>query len=261
MPEVFNSTTDSNDSKQNDGQSATSASSNSSAESNGSTKSTQSNESISPEAKDSSKQHHAKRSVDDYSDVMRYEKPTHNPLQAFATKPVNMFFDTQEKEEQIILLLRQSLITQIRWVLIALGMILFPFLFAGISPFGGIPTVYTSALLTLWYLMTFGYVLESFLSWFFNVYIITDERIIDVDFYSFIFKDVSNTKIINIEEVTAQTGGTLETIFNFGTVFIQTASATSRIEFNDVPQPSKVTRLLNELLLEEEQEKIDGRVQ
>ncbi len=243
MPEVFNSTSSTSkpqtDTAQDDANSET----------------------VEATAEDNTHSNEPKRSVDDYSDVMRYEKPTHNPLQAFATKPVNMFFDTQEKEEQIILLLRQSLITQIRWVLIALGMILFPFLFASISPFGGIPTVYTSALLTLWYLMTFGYVLESFLSWFFNVYIITDERIIDVDFYSFIFKDVSNTKIINIEEVTAQTGGTLETIFNFGTVFIQTASATSRIEFNDVPQPSKVTRLLNELLLEEEQEKIDGRVQ
>ncbi len=205
-------------------------------------------------------QEHHKRSIDEYSDVMRFEQPSRNPLLAFAAKPINVFFDTQEQEEQIILLLRQSLITQIRWVLITIGLSLFPFLIGALNVFQGLPGIYTAALTALWYLLTLGFALESFLSWFFNVYIITDERIIDVDFYSFIFKDVSNTKIINIEEVTAQTGGTLEAIFDFGTVFIQTASATSRIDFEDVPHPSKVTRLLNELLIEEEREEIEGRV-
>ncbi|HEX7018248.1 MAG TPA: PH domain-containing protein, partial [Patescibacteria group bacterium] len=111
-----------------------------------------------------------------------------------------------------------------------------------------------------WYLLITGFALESFLSWFFNVYIITDERVIDVDFLSLIYKNISSAKIDNIEDITAETGGAVRSIFNFGTVKIQTAGAATELEFEDVPHPAKVTRLLNELLLEEEREKIEGRV-
>src|SRR5690606_33517842 len=101
---------------------------------------------------------------------------------------------------------------------------------------------------------------ESFLTWFFHVFIITDERIIDVDFISLIYKQVTSAKIDNIEDVSSITGGAVRSIFDFGTVQIQTAGARPEIAFEDVPHPSRVKRLLNELLLEEEREKIEGRV-
>ena len=104
-----------------------------------------------------------------------------------------------------------------------------------------------------------GYALESFLTWFFNVFIVTDERLIDVDFLSLIYKNITAAKLDNIEDITAETGGAIRSIFNFGTVKVQTAGSQPEIEFEDVPQPAKVTRLLNELLLEEEREKIEGR--
>jgi len=86
------------------------------------------------------------------------------------------------------------------------------------------------------------------------VYIITDERIIDVDFNSLLFKNVAYAKIDNIEDITATTAGALGSIFDYGTVRIQTAGAISEFEFVSVPQPSKVVSFLNELLIEEEQE-------
>jgi len=101
---------------------------------------------------------------------------------------------------------------------------------------------------------------ETFLTWFFYVFIITDERIIDVDFLSLIYKKVTVAKIDNIEDVSATIGGAIRSIFNFGTVEVQTAGSDAKISFEDVPQPSKVKQLLNELILEEEREKIEGRV-
>ena len=102
--------------------------------------------------------------------------------------------------------------------------------------------------------------MESFLTWYFNVYIITDERIIDVDFLSLIYQNISSAKIDNIEDVTATKGGALRSVFDFGKVQIQTAAEKREFEFEDVPHPSKVTKLLNELMIEEEVEKIEGRV-
>jgi hypothetical protein len=54
--------------------------------------------------------------------------------------------------------------------------------------------------------------------------------------------------------------GITSSIFNYGTVKIQTAAAIVEFDFEDVPQPAKVTAFLNELLLEEEREKIENRV-
>ena len=49
-------------------------------------------------------------------------------------------------------------------------------------------------------------------------------------------------------------------VFDFGTVQIQTAAEKTMFEFEDVPHPAQVTKLINELMLEEEREKIEGRV-
>ena len=201
-----------------------------------------------------------KKALEEYSEVMRVEKPSQNPLDAFAPRPIETYFDSQEKEEQVVLLLRQHPITQIKWVLIALGMIFFPMILSALPLETGLTGMNGLAALVGWYLLTTGFIIESFLSWFFNVYIITDERVIDVDFISLIYKHVSAAKLDNIEDITAITGGAMRSIFDMGTIIIQTAGATQQLEFADVPHPAKVTRLLNELLLEEEREKIEGRV-
>lgn len=92
------------------------------------------------------------------------------------------------------------------------------------------------------------------------MYIITDERIIDVDFYSMIYKSVSEAKLEKVEDVTATTAGFLGAFLNYGNISIQTAAEKREFEFLKVPQPAKVTKFLNELLLEEEREKMEGRV-
>jgi len=54
-------------------------------------------------------------------------------------------------------------------------------------------------------------------------------------------------------------GGVIRTVFNYGDVLIQTASEVPRIEFSSVSKPDLVAKVLRELRVEEEQEKIEGR--
>ncbi|PIR58820.1 MAG: hypothetical protein COU69_03405 [Candidatus Pacebacteria bacterium CG10_big_fil_rev_8_21_14_0_10_56_10] len=203
---------------------------------------------------------HPHRHVDEYSEVMRHEVASANPLAAFQPKPVAVFFSTQVEGEQVLLLLRKSLVTQVRWVVIAVLLTLVPVLVNSVGMLSFLSASFQTAAFVFWYLIVTGFIFESFLSWFFSVYIITDERIIDVDFVSLIYRNISSAKIDNIEDITAVSGGAVQALFNFGTVRIQTAGTKAEIEFELVPQPSKVTRLLNELILEEEREKLEGRV-
>jgi len=103
------------------------------------------------------------------------------------------------------------------------------------------------------------YYRESFLNWFFNVCIITDERIFDVDFLNLVYREISEANVDQIQDVTVRMGGVIRTVFNYGDVLIQTASEVPRIEFSSVSKPDLVAKVLRELRVEEEQEKIEGR--
>jgi hypothetical protein len=198
--------------------------------------------------------------VDTYSQVMSHEPEARNPLKAFAAKPTNTFFDSQANDEKVLLLLRQHPITQVKWIVIAIILIVLPFFLQFVPLLEFLPLRFHLVAAIGWYLMVIGFSLEAFLDWFFNVYIITDERVIDVDFSSLLFKNVSYAKIDRIEDVSFTTSGTLGAIFDYGTVVVQTAATLQEFEFEHVPYPSKVTTFINELINEEEREQLEGRV-
>jgi hypothetical protein len=194
------------------------------------------------------------RPVDVFSTLMSELSPSKNPLKAFAAKPQNTYFDSKDSNETVLLLLRQHPVTQTKWLLIAIVLVFVPFLLSYVNVLGFLPFRFHIIAGIAWYLMVVGYSLESFLDWFFNVYIITNERVIDVDFKSLLFRNVSFARYDKIEDVNFTTSGTLGAIFDYGTVLIQTAAATDEFEFEDVPFPSRVTAFLNDILTELERE-------
>jgi len=188
------------------------------------------------------------------------QKPTANPLTAFVTKPKKIRFETQDKKEKIILLLRRHPITNISWCFRVAVMILLPRIIVAVIPFDFLPVRYQLFTVIGWYFLIFAYGFERFLSWLFNVSIITDERIIDIDFPTILYRDLSETKIDKIQDITIKTGGYFRSIFNFGDVLIQTSGTVPEICFEAVPRPERVSKILNEMLYQEEKEKLEGRV-
>jgi hypothetical protein len=200
------------------------------------------------------------RSVDEYSAILKQEKPKNNCLGPFLPKPFMIGFDNQMAGEQIVLVLRQHPVVLIQKIIGVIIATFLPIMFGSVGMESFFPQSYLFAMTLGWYTLILGYSLETFLVWFFSVFIITDERIIDVDFVSLLFKDISSAKIDAIEDISSKTGGMLGTIVDYGTVYIQTAGESPEIQFENVPQPAKVSAILNELILEEEREKIEGRV-
>jgi len=185
---------------------------------------------------------------------------THNPLSAYCYYPEAVDFETKESKEKIVLLLRKHPITNVRWIVISVLMILAPGLLNFFPPAMVVPANFRLIGVLGWYLITSAYVLENFLTWFFNVYIITDERIIDVDFYNLIYKEVSEAEIEKIQDVTYKMGGVARTMFDYGDVLVQTAAEVPNFEFLAVPTPDRVVKILQDLRIEEKQEALEGRV-
>jgi hypothetical protein len=215
------------------------------------------------------KRHHKKKNPQEYSQVLRENRPNHNPLSSFMVMPKGITVEVQDQNEEILLVTRRHVITNLKWIFIALFMIFAPYLYFTLPFINYLPGNFQFMTLVLWYLLVTAVVLEGFFNWYFDVFIVTDERIIDVDFKNLIYKNITITKIDKIEDVTYSVSGAIPSILNFGNVLIQTAGAGVEMapqetkpfmEIFNTPHPAKVSKLINELILEEEQEKIEGRV-
>ena len=192
-----------------------------------------------------------------YKDLPMQER---KPLASFLMSPEGVHFETREDEEKIILFLRKHMITNVPWMFTGLIMLLVPKIVNALSILEAVPSNFRFIFMLVWYLITMAYLLESFLTWFFNVYIITDERIIDIDFYNLIYKEVSDANLDKIEDVSYNMGGVVRTLFNYGDVLIQTAAEISNFDFLAVPYPDKVAKVLQDLRMEEQQEALEGRI-
>jgi hypothetical protein len=89
---------------------------------------------------------------------------------------------------------------------------------------------------------------ERFLNWFFNIHIITNKRVMDMDFDHLLHRNISEAPLRNIEDITYTISGAIETVFNFGTVSIQTAAEKRELEFYQVADPAKIQDLLSDMV-------------
>ena len=188
------------------------------------------------------------------------KKDVKSLIASYLRNPKGVNFEIKEKQEKIELLLRMHPITNVKWILISIIMIFAPVVLKSFPILDFLPGNYQFIAILGWYLIVTSFVFESFLTWYFNVYIITDERIIDVDFYNLIYKDISTAEIERIQDVSYRMGGVARTLFNYGDVFIQTAAEKPNFEFLAVPKPDKVVKLLQDLMIQEKQEALEGRV-
>ncbi len=192
--------------------------------------------------------------------VHKLEGHSHNPMSSFFYLPDNVNFIAQDAHERIVLLLRKHPITNVPWILGGIIMLFAPGVLSFFPLLDFLPERFQFVAVVLWYLLTTAFVFEKFLSWFFNVYIVTDERIFDVDFVNLVYREIAEANLDHIEEVNVRMGSVIRTIFNYGDILIQTASEQPNLDFEAVPDPDRVAKIIRELRVEEEQEKIEGRV-
>jgi hypothetical protein len=185
---------------------------------------------------------------------------TRNPLASYCYYPTHVTFSHADEQEKIVLLVRKHPITNIPWITAAFFMLLAPLALDAVPLLSFLPTNFQTIAILIWYLITIAFVFEQFLTWYFNVNIITDERIFDVDFVNLLYRKITDADLDQIQDVTVQVGSAIRTIFNYGDVLIQTAAEVPELEFEAVPYPDQIAKIIRDLRVEEEVEKMEGRV-
>lgn len=182
---------------------------------------------------------------------------------SFVVNPGRLSFETQHESEEVILLGRSHPIVNLGWLSLVSIAVFVP-LFWGEFPFFTVLSELTLTKVTvLWYLSLIFYTILNSLLWFYNVYIVTDERLVDVDFSGLLSKVVNVADLNNLEDVNYSQTGLVDSIFNIGTVVVQTASEQktpdasgelSAFTFEKITSPDKVTQVISLLIDNEEKD-------
>jgi hypothetical protein len=175
---------------------------------------------------------------------------------SFCVDPVGTSFETQEDGEQILLFLRSHFITNVPWIITAVFFIVFPLIIQQILTFNPfllpmfafISPSFLFILLGIYYLLIFSFVFISFITWFYNIGLITNIRVIDIDFSDLVYHDVAVTKLNIIEDVRYTQTGFVRSLFNYGDVFVETAGNTDDFDFLAVPKPAQVVNIIQNLI-------------
>lgn len=183
---------------------------------------------------------------------------TKNPFATYALNPLGVQFQSQETGEKIILLLRAHVITLLPIIVFIILLVFLPVIVLAVLGFFNLPLtgflapVQFLLILVFWYLLVFAFSLYKFIFWYFNVYIVTNERVIDFDFRGILHKQTSFAKLNQIQDVTPKMLGFFSTFFNYGDIYIQTAGERQEFEFHKTPRPDEVSnRILEEIRKEE----------
>ncbi|MDO8570221.1 MAG: hypothetical protein Q7R97_01390 [Candidatus Daviesbacteria bacterium] len=174
-------------------------------------------------------------------------------LSSFYDCPPKIRLVHQEEDEHIELFLRQHWITNISWLATAFLGILLPILLISLKSFiqsvvsFSIPIDLYLAGIILWYMFILAYIIESFLHWYFNIYIVTNRHLVDINFWNLLYRDITEVRIADVESARTHIRGVLGPLFNYGDVVIETAAERQNIQFFKVPNPDIVAERVQDL--------------
>jgi hypothetical protein len=82
----------------------------------------------------------------------------------------------------------------------------------------------------------------------FNVGIVTNKRVLDIDFNLVLNKEITGSPLDDITDITIKSKGFIPSLFDYGDVEIQTPGAMQNIEYLSVPMPASVVTIINNLM-------------
>lgn len=172
---------------------------------------------------------------------------------ALAHHPAGLTFAHQEKDEQIILFTRRHFVTNIPWIITASIALFLPFLLPSILQLlnltlFSLPLSSAIILLCFYYLMIIGFAFYNFLDWFYNIGIVTQKRILDIDFMHLSYIDIAITQLPEVEDVVHRQKGFFASFFDYGDVIAHTVPGKENFVFEMIPHPTQVVDIMSKLI-------------
>lgn len=165
-------------------------------------------------------------------------------------------FPNMLPDEQVVLLLHRHGFVAIRIVLLYGVLALVPIaawilLGTRTTAFADPTTAGYAVLVLLFasYALVWGLLFfVSWLNYYLDVWIVTNERIINIKQLRLFHRTVSEQKLYRVQDVTWEMQGVLGNMLKFGNVTIQTAAEQAKFTFEHIPDPEAVAKIIMHLL-------------
>lgn len=165
---------------------------------------------------------------------------------------VGKYFPSQKTQEKVFLLLRRHWFTYFGFVAVAIIMSI-PIL-AVIIVWINRPEYFSAEMGNIAIILVFAYILFAlaimlygFIDYYLDVYIVTNERIVNVEQNGFFRRKISELHLHQIQDVSAKVDGMFSTVLHYGNVYIQTAGERENFIFQSIPNPYRVSKLIVDL--------------
>jgi hypothetical protein len=201
------------------------------------------------------------------NNLIRYVLPKNSSkyFGSLIIHPEKAHFAFQKKTEKVYILAREHFITNIGWIFRTILLLIIPFLLISFGEyfasdfvnnyifqdniFKVMSPITLIALIFLYYSFIFSYAWTNYITWFYNVYLITNERMLHTNFKLLTGTRVIEAALDNIVDISQENYGLMPSLFNYGNVHVQTATAMrSKFNFHRIPDPSWFRSVLYELI-------------
>jgi hypothetical protein len=162
-------------------------------------------------------------------------------------------FPGQHDDEQVILFLRRHwFIFLMRLLLIIfsiIGLVLLYVFFNLLSSDFSQSDYYNLLLFaeSLGTLFIWNLFFILWIDFYLDAWIVTNERIINIDQKGFFNRDISELRLTKIQDVTSEIVGFIPTILGYGNIYVQTAAEKERFTFYQIPNPNEVKNMIVQL--------------
>lgn len=161
-------------------------------------------------------------------------------------KPLDFYFSSQHPDEKIIFIIHRHWFNMlIQFIpLMALMFIMLvsfvmqPYIFDNFAPAGGQTIFFFLQTFFLIFIWIFGFVI--WFDYYLDIWIITTERIVNVEQKGLFSRQVSELKFRHIQDISTNIQGFFPTILNYGDITVQTAAEQSHFIFRSVGNPYKI---------------------
>lgn len=165
----------------------------------------------------------------------------------------DQYFPGQAPDEKIYAFIRRHWFSYMPWALITMVFVILPIIFLLIDyNLEGAEILreraaYIVIIVSLYYLFVLAFFITTWISFYLDVTIITNRRLVDIEQQGLFNRKISEQSLLRVQDVSAKVTGIFQTFFNYGTVLVETAGEEPNFELQNVPQPDKVALTISDL--------------
>ncbi len=154
------------------------------------------------------------------------------------------YFEDQYDDEEVMLVFRKHPVVMRRGLVLASVALLLGVIPAAVKPELGFGLFFGG--LGAGFLLAFLIMFAEWINWNFSVYIMTDQRFIQITQRGFFHRSYNDMSINQITSVNYEIKGLQETLLGFGTIVVQTY--VGDLTIHEVYHPAKTTKKISQVL-------------